>query len=65
MKHGIENNQLYIIPYPEAKELLRKHFEAIVDAVLPMEADPEGAAKRVAALQEWGANGAKVFIPKA
>ena len=63
VKHGIENNQLYIIPYPEAKELLRKHFEAIVDAVLPMEADPEGAAKRVAALQEWGANGAKVFMP--
>jgi len=61
VKRGIEANQLYIIPYPEAKEGLKKHFDAIVESVLPMEADPEGAKKRVAALQAWAADRARVF----
>ena len=53
--------QLYVIPYPEAKEMLRKHFDDIVAAVLPMEADPEGARKRTEALQNWAADRARVF----
>ncbi len=61
IKRGIEDNKLYIIPYPEAKEGLRKHFDEIVDSVLPMEADPEGAKKRVEALQQWAADRARVF----
>jgi NAD(P)-dependent dehydrogenase (short-subunit alcohol dehydrogenase family) len=61
IKRGIEQNQLYIIPYPEAKDGLRKHFDAIVDSVLPMEADPDGARKRVEALQRWAADRARVF----
>jgi hypothetical protein len=63
VKRAIEENQLYIIPYPEAKELLRERFKVIVDAVPAMETDPEGARKRVAALQEWASGGAKVFMP--
>jgi NAD(P)-dependent dehydrogenase (short-subunit alcohol dehydrogenase family) len=61
---GMANGDLYIIPYPEAKEQLRGHFDKIVEAVLPMDADPEGAKKRVEALMEWASQGAKVF-PKA
>ena len=61
IKRGIEENKLYIIPYPEAKEGLKKHFDAIVDSVLPMEADPEGAKKRTEALQRWAADRARVF----
>jgi NAD(P)-dependent dehydrogenase (short-subunit alcohol dehydrogenase family) len=61
VKRAVEANQLYIIPYPEAKEGLRKHFDAIVDSVLPMEADPEGAKKRTEALQRWAADRARVF----
>jgi short-subunit dehydrogenase len=45
-KKGIEKGDLYIIPYPEAKEQIRAHFDRIVDAVLPIEADPEGAKAR-------------------
>jgi NAD(P)-dependent dehydrogenase (short-subunit alcohol dehydrogenase family) len=63
VKRGIEENQTYIIPYPEVQPQLRQHFEAIVAAVLPMEADPEGAAKRVKAMAEWIAGEAKVFMP--
>ena len=63
VKRGIEENQTYIIPYPEVQPQLRQHFEAIVAAVLPMAADPEGAAKRVKAMQEWIAGEAKVFMP--
>jgi len=61
IKRGIEENQLYIIPYPEAKDGLKKHFDAIVESVLPLEADPEGARKRVEALQRWAADRARVF----
>ena len=62
IKQGIESNQLYIIPYPEAKEQLRTHFDLIVDSVLPMEADPEGARKRSQALQNWIADRTRVFV---
>lgn len=46
LKKGIEDEQLYIIPYPEEKEALERHFKEIVDSVLPLEADPEGVRKR-------------------
>ncbi|HLB83384.1 MAG TPA: SDR family NAD(P)-dependent oxidoreductase, partial [Steroidobacteraceae bacterium] len=61
VKRAIEAGQLYVIPYPEAKEMLRKHFDEIVDAVPPLEADPEGARKRTEALQRWAADRARVF----
>lgn len=64
-KKGIANGDLYIIPYPEAKDQLRAHFDKIVDAVLPVEADPEGTKKRVDALMEWATGSAKVFTPAA
>lgn len=62
IKRGIEENALYIIPYPEAKEGLKKHFDAIVDSVPPMESDPDGAKKRTEALQNWAASRARVFV---
>jgi NAD(P)-dependent dehydrogenase (short-subunit alcohol dehydrogenase family) len=52
-KEAMEAGQLYIIPYPEQKEPLVAHFREIVDSVLPMEADPEGARQRTEALQSW------------
>jgi NAD(P)-dependent dehydrogenase (short-subunit alcohol dehydrogenase family) len=52
-KEAMEADQLYIIPYPEQKEPLERHFRAIVDSVLPMEADPEGARSRTEALENW------------
>ena len=47
LKKGIEEEQLYVIPYPEEKESLGKHFKQIVDSVLPIEADPEGTKRRL------------------
>jgi NAD(P)-dependent dehydrogenase (short-subunit alcohol dehydrogenase family) len=52
-KEAMEAGQLYIIPYPEEKERLAQHFKQIVDAVLPMEADPDGARQRTEALRNW------------
>ena len=52
-QEAMEANQLYIIPYPEEKESLAQHFRHIVDSVLPMEADPEGAQIRTEALRNW------------
>lgn len=53
VKRGIEENQLYIIPYPEVKAGLEAHFAAILAAVVPMDRDPEGARKRTEALRAW------------
>jgi NAD(P)-dependent dehydrogenase (short-subunit alcohol dehydrogenase family) len=61
VKRGIEENQLYIIPYPELKDGLRAHFDRILESVPPMETDPEGARKRTEALQAWAADRARVF----
>ncbi len=52
-KAAMEANQLYIIPYPEEKERLERHFADIVNSILPLSADPEGARKRVEALANW------------
>ncbi len=54
LKKGIEDEQLYIIPYPEEREALERHFKKIVDSVLPMEADPEGARRRIEAFKAIG-----------
>ena len=64
VKRAIEVNQLYVIPYPEAKDGLRAHFDQIVDSVLPLEADPEGARLRTEALQNWAADRARVFMER-
>ncbi len=62
---GIRDNALYIIPYPEVKDMLAGHFAQIVDAIPPLDTDPEGAQKRTEALMEWARGGAKVFTPGA
>jgi NAD(P)-dependent dehydrogenase (short-subunit alcohol dehydrogenase family) len=61
IKQGVEDNQLYVIPYPEVRDELDKHFREIVDSVSPMESDPEGARQRVEALANWRAARSKVF----
>jgi len=58
---GIKDNAAYVIPYPEVREELEKHFRDIVDSVPPMESDPEGARQRVEALANWRAGRSKVF----
>lgn len=58
---GIKDNALYIIPYPEVRDEIEKHFKAIVDSVAPLESDPEGARQRVEALNNWRAGRSKVF----
>ncbi len=61
LKRAIEANDLYCIPYPEAKDDLVRHFAAIADAVLPLEADPEGARKRTEAIAAWRAGRSRTF----
>ena len=47
LKKGIEEEKLYVIPYPEERAALEKHFKEIVESVLPVEADPEGTKRRL------------------
>jgi NAD(P)-dependent dehydrogenase (short-subunit alcohol dehydrogenase family) len=58
---GMRDNAAYIIPYPEVREDIERHFKAIVDAVAPLESDPEGARQRVEALNNWRAGRSKIF----
>ena len=60
IKTAIEDNQAYCIPYPEVKEGLEKHFKAILDAIPPMDFDPEGARIRTEALQNWAKDRARM-----
>ncbi len=60
IKTAVEDDQLYCIPYPEVKEGLEKHFKAILDAVPPIESDPEGARQRTEALQNWARDRARM-----
>ncbi len=60
IKTAVEQDQLYCIPYPEVKEGLEKHFKMILDAVPPMESDPEGARERTEALRNWARDRAKM-----
>jgi len=61
IKKGIEDDVLYIIPYPETREMLEGHFDAIVQSVAPMDYDPEGARIRTEALKNWAADRSNVF----
>ena len=58
---GIKANQLYILPYPEAKAMLRQHFAQIIDAIPELETDPEGARLRTEALMNWAKESAGIF----
>ena len=60
IKKAVEDNQAYCIPYPEVREGLEKHFKAILDAIPPMESDPEGAKQRTEALRNWARDRAKM-----
>ncbi|MDQ1058097.1 NAD(P)-dependent dehydrogenase (short-subunit alcohol dehydrogenase family) [Arthrobacter globiformis] len=59
VKRAIENNDLYILPYPETKEAVRAHFEKILDAFAARDSDPEGAQQRAQAFEEYRAEAAK------
>lgn len=61
VKEGIEAEQLYIIPYPEVREHLQKHFDDILNSIPPIESDPEGVKERTEALQNWARERTKMF----
>jgi NAD(P)-dependent dehydrogenase (short-subunit alcohol dehydrogenase family) len=61
IKKGIEENALYIIPYPETRDGLKQRFDAILDSVPPVESDPDGARIRSEALANWAADRSRVF----
>src|SRR5882672_10049818 len=50
---AIRKNQLYVIPYPEARPSLREGFDAVLAALPPEDSDPQGVAKRKAAMSRY------------
>ena len=50
---AVKKNQFYIIPYPEARRGLEATFKQVIDALPPEESDPEGVAKRHAAMLRY------------
>jgi NADP-dependent 3-hydroxy acid dehydrogenase YdfG len=50
---AVQENRLYIIPYPEVRQALQDHFAEILASLPPENADPEGVAKRRAAMEQY------------
>jgi NADP-dependent 3-hydroxy acid dehydrogenase YdfG len=50
---AVKNNDKYCIPYPEARGALEAHFAEIIAALPPPDADPEGVARREAAMKQY------------
>lgn len=53
VKKAIENNDLYILPYPETKEGIQAHFDRILEAFADLDSDREGADRRARAFDEY------------
>lgn len=50
---AVRRNQLYVIPYPEVRSRLRAAFDAVLESLPPEDSDPDGVAKRAAAMATW------------
>lgn len=50
---AVLRNDLYVIPYPEARAGLKAHFDAVLASLPPEDSDPEGVAKRHAAMSKY------------
>ena len=50
---AMARNQFYIIPYPESRAMLQAHFDQIIASLPPEDYDPEGVAKRAAAMKRY------------
>ena len=53
VRDGIDRNQAYIIPYPEARPSLELHYQEILGSIPPVESDPNGVATRLKVIDEW------------
>ena len=61
IKSAIEGNQLYILPYPEAKAGLEQHFKDVLDAIPGEDFDPEGVKQRTEAMRNWAESRRQMF----
>jgi len=61
VRRGIEANQLYIVPYPEARDVLTPHYDEILAAIPSSDSDPEGVATRLATIDRWIAERGDIF----
>lgn len=53
VKAAIEENRFYIIPYPEARDMLKAIFQQALDALPPADSDLEGQEKRGRAMSNY------------
>jgi hypothetical protein len=50
---AIRRNELYVIPYPEARASLQAGFDAVLAALPPEDSDRQGVARRRAAMARF------------
>lgn len=58
---AVKRNELYIIPYPEARAGLKAHFDAVLASLPPEDSDPEGVRKRAEAMERYRQDMAQYF----
>ncbi|MCG2624765.1 SDR family NAD(P)-dependent oxidoreductase [Arthrobacter sp. I2-34] len=59
VKQAVENEELYILPFPETKDGVRAHFDTILDAFADPDSDREGAEQRARAFAAYRAEAAR------
>lgn len=50
---AMRRNRLYVIPYPEMRQRLADHFETVLACFPPQDSDPQGVARRLAAMAHF------------
>ncbi|GER23184.1 short-chain dehydrogenase [Zafaria cholistanensis] len=58
VKRGIEEDAVYILPYPETRDGIERHFRTILDSFADPSVDPEGARERALAFERYRAQAA-------
>jgi len=61
LKRAMEDGALYVLPYPEVKPGIEKHFQTILEAFPGLDSDPDGALERARAFAEYQVESRKIL----
>ncbi|WP_159501882.1 SDR family NAD(P)-dependent oxidoreductase [Microbacterium sp. 18062] len=60
VRHAIEHDLLYVLPFAETREGLRRHYEQILAAYDDYRTDPDAAAERLRAFEQYRAESVRL-----
>lgn len=60
VRHAVENDLLYVLPFTETREGLRRHFEQILAAYDDYRTDPDAAQERLRSFERYRAESVRL-----